>query len=74
MFGNKSDKQARLERAVTVIRERGEISQADLARELGTRRDLIHRDLAMLHDQGVLLCEDERGRLSLLERWFGKRG
>ena len=73
MFGSKSDKQKRLQAAQQIIGARGEISPAELARQLGVPRSTVSRDLAVAEAHGVLLCEDERGRLSLLERWFGRR-
>ncbi|MGQ9889054.1 MAG: HTH domain-containing protein, partial [Aggregatilineales bacterium] len=73
MFGSKSDKQKRLQAAQQIIAARGEISPAELARQLGVPRSTVSRDLAVAEEHGVLLCEDERGRLSLLERWFGRR-
>jgi len=73
MFGSKSDKQKRLQAARQIIAEHGEITPAELARQLGVPRSTVSRDLAVAEEHGLLLCEDERGRLSLLERWFGRR-
>ena len=73
MFGSKSDKQKRLQAARQIIAAHGEITPAELARQLGVPRSTVSRDLAVAEEHGLLLCEDERGRLSLLERWFGRR-
>lgn len=73
MFGSKTDKRRRLEEARRIIEAQGDISPAELARQLGVPRSTVSRDLAVADEHGLLLCEDERGRLSLIERWFGKR-
>ncbi len=73
MFGSKTDKRKRLEEARRIIEAQGDISPAELARQLGVPRSTVSRDLAVADQHGLLLCEDERGRLSLIERWFGKR-
>ncbi len=73
MFGSKTDKRKRLEEARRIIEERGDISPAELARRLGVPRSTVSRDLAVADQHGVLLCEDGQGRLSLFERWFGRR-
>ena len=73
MFGNKKSKQARLTQAVEVIRQRGEVTQRELARELGVSVDAIEDDLASLHSQKVLLCQKGH-KISLMERWSGKKG
>lgn len=39
-----------------------------LARLLGVPRSTVLRDLPALEEQGTLLMEDERGRLSLFRR------
>lgn len=73
MFGTKSGKRGRLAKARQIIERQGEVSPAELARQLGVPQSTVSRDLVRLDDQGVLLCEDEGGKLSLLERWFGGR-
>jgi DNA-binding IclR family transcriptional regulator len=69
MFGNKQVKQERLEQMAEVIEQRPGISQSELARQLGIPRSTVKRDLPTLEQVGILLTEDEQGRLSL----FGRR-
>lgn len=68
MFGNKENKLGRLFKIVQVLKESDEgISQADLAREAGTSRSTLFKDLAILQEKtGALVAEDDDGRLS----WF----
>lgn len=69
MFGNKQGKQERLARIADTIAEHPNgITQSELARQLQVPRPTIHRDLPDLEDAGILLAEDERGRLSLFRR------
>lgn len=70
MFGNKDKKLQRLLEIEQRVREaNGQLSQADLARELNVSRGTICKDLAILQKQaGILLAEDDNGRLS----WFGR--
>jgi DeoR/GlpR family transcriptional regulator of sugar metabolism len=69
MFGNKQDKQKRLERMAKVIETHtGGISQSAIARELGVPRCTVKRDLPALEAKGILLSEDGRGWLSLFRR------
>lgn len=68
MFGNKQDKQDRLERYVELLNQHPELSQAELARLLGVPRSTVMRDLPELEDQGIYLQEDE-GKLSR-SRWW----
>ncbi len=64
MFGNKSDKQARLEKIAALVAQSGAgITQAALARALGVTRATIHKDLVALEQKGVRLVEDDAGRL-----------
>lgn len=72
MFGSKSSKSERLNKTQRLIAASGEIQPAELARQLGVAQSTVSKDLVALQDQGVLLCEDDTGRLSLFERWFGK--
>ena len=66
MYGDKQDKNERLARMVELIAQATSgITQAALARALGVTRGAINKDLGILHDQGVLLAEDEQGKLSL---------
>jgi Fic family protein len=69
MFGDKQDKQQRLEQMAQVIERRPGISQAELARAMNMPRSTVKRDLPTLEKAGVLLSEDARGRLAL----FGRR-
>ncbi len=69
MFGSKKAKRERLNQLTNFLEENGEVSQADLARYLDVPRSTVHKDLAFLEDNGVLLAEDEKGRVSL----FGRR-
>lgn len=66
MYGDKQDKQRRLAQLVDIVAQATDgITQAALARALGVTRGAINKDLGILHDQGVLLAEDEQGKLSL---------
>lgn len=69
MFGNKQVKRERLEQMAEVIEQRPGISQSELACQLGIPRSTVKRDLPTLEQVGILLAEDEGGRLSL----FGRR-
>jgi DeoR/GlpR family transcriptional regulator of sugar metabolism len=68
MFGNKREKQERLQRIGTVLKqENSGISQSELAQLLGVARSTILKDLAILQEKaGILAAEDENGRLY----WF----
>lgn len=69
MFGNKRDKQKRLEWMTSVIAQHpGGISQSALARKLRVPRCTVKRDLPTLERRGILLSEDGRGWLSLFRR------
>lgn len=68
MFG---DKQARLERLARIaefIERRPQVTQSEIARQLGIPLPTIHRDLPTLEESGILLMEDGAGRLSLFKR------
>jgi DeoR/GlpR family transcriptional regulator of sugar metabolism len=67
MFGSKQSKNQRLAQAMHVIQQKGQVKRGRLARLLGKSRGLIERDLADLADRGVMLCEDDHGRISLYE-------
>jgi DNA-binding IclR family transcriptional regulator len=58
-----------LEQIAEVIEQWPGISQSELARQLGIPRSTVKRDLPTLEEVGILLVEDEQGRLSL----FGRR-
>ncbi len=69
MFGNKQAKRERLEQMADVIEQHSEgISQSALARQLGIPRSTVKRDLPTLEQAGILLAEDERGRLLMFRR------
>jgi DNA-binding IclR family transcriptional regulator len=69
MFGNKKDKQKRLEQMAEAIEKHPDgISQSALARKLRVPRCTVKRDLPTLEKQGVLLSEDARGWLALFRR------
>ncbi|MBN1977392.1 MAG: helix-turn-helix domain-containing protein [Anaerolineae bacterium] len=69
MFGNKQAKRERLEYMADVIEQYPQgISQSKLARRMGIPRSTVKRDLPTLEQAGILLAEDERGRLSMFKR------
>lgn len=68
MFGNKRRKRERLERMAQLVEREKGITQAELARRLDVHRSTVGKDLVTLEERGVLLAEDERGRLSLFQR------
>ena len=69
MYGNKSEKRQRLEKEAALVALAPEgVTQASLARILGVARSTIGDDLAELERLGVLLAEDEEGRLTLFRR------
>jgi DeoR/GlpR family transcriptional regulator of sugar metabolism len=66
MYGDKVEKQARLEQMAALVAQASEgVTQADLARALGVSRATIHKDLVQLEQKGVRLAEDDAGRLSM---------
>ncbi len=69
MFGSKQGKQDRLGQYEQLLGDDG-LSQAEIARRLGVPRSTVMRDLAELDDQGVLIEEDEEGRVRLSRRWW----
>ena len=72
MFGSKRGKQNRLEKIVGLLeRNPGGLSQSEIAKRVRTERSTVHRDLAALEKRGVLLAEDDLGRVSLFRRLFG---
>ncbi|NWF65695.1 MAG: HTH domain-containing protein [Chloroflexi bacterium] len=72
MFGNKQRKQERLQEIAEVLQQHEAISQAALARQLQMNRATLHKDLADLEKAGILLAEDDAGRLSLFS-WRRRR-
>jgi Mn-dependent DtxR family transcriptional regulator len=71
MFGSKKAKEDALDKAVKVIRQKGEVTQTELARELKCSVDAIEDYLASLHERGELLCQKGQ-KISLMERWSKK--
>jgi len=70
MFGNKKEKQERLEKLQKSLVGR-EVSTTKLARELGVSRYTIMDDVDALEKKGVKLCE-HKGKISLFDTWFKK--
>lgn len=68
MYGDKEQKNNRLNQMVAIIRQAGNITQTALARMLGVSRSVVNKDLVTLHRRGIRLAEDGRGRLSLPDR------
>ena len=69
MYGSKSEKRQRLEKEAALVALAPEgVTRASLARILGVARSTIGDDLAELERLGVLLAEDEEGRLTLFRR------
>ncbi len=74
MFGTKQGKAQRLELIATLVEQQPDgLTPRDLAKELGVARSTISDDLVALENNGVLLAEDNRARLSLFDRIFGKK-
>jgi len=68
MFGSKQDKVERLEQEIELL-EAEALRPAQIAERIGVPRSTVMRDLPDLEDRGVLLQEDEDGRLSIVEWW-----
>lgn len=68
MFGNKQGKRDRGDAIVRELEQKPEQTQSQLARHLGVHPSTIKDDLWVLEKEGVLLQEDEKGRLSLFRR------
>ena len=69
MYGSKSEKRQRLEKEAALVALAPEgVTRASLARILCVARSTISDDLAELERLGVLLAEDEEGRLTLFRR------
>jgi len=68
MFGSKDGKVDRLEQEVELL-EAEALRPAQIAERLGVPRSTVMRNLPDLEDRGVLLQEDDDGRLSI----FGRR-
>lgn len=64
MFGNKDDKNKRLEQMVEIIAKApAGITQATLAHFLEVGGSTVNKDLVVLHQRGVRLAKDKKGRL-----------
>jgi uncharacterized membrane protein len=69
MFGNKQAKQERLNHIADTLAQYPQgLTQSELAHQLNIPRSTVKRDLPTLEEAGILLSEDERGRLSLFRR------
>jgi DNA-binding transcriptional ArsR family regulator len=69
MFGSKQGKQERLSQYEDLLSD-DELTAAQLAARLGVPRSTVLRDLPDLEEQGVLLAEEEDGKLRLFRRWW----
>ena len=69
MFGNKREKQERLDQYAAMLGEQA-LSQAEIAKRLGVPRSTVMRDLADLDDQGIQLEEDAQGHVRLSRKWW----
>lgn len=58
----------RMRRIVALIQERPGLRQVDIARALGIRPCAVYVALPNLEARGVLLAEDETGRLYIAEQ------
>lgn len=67
MFGSKSGKRERLQQYEELLRDE-ELTAAQIAERLGVPRSTVMRDLPLLDEQGVLIQEDDRGKLRLFNR------
>jgi len=73
MYGNKSEKRKRVEKIVLMVAlAPARLTQASLAHALNVAPSTVADDLATLHYLGVLLTEDEKGRLAVFDQ--GARG
>lgn len=70
MFGKKESKFKRLLQIINILSEHEDgVSQADLARQVGTSRANVYKDLAIIEEKtGSLLSEDDDGRLYLFKK------
>ena len=57
----------RLARIADAIRQWPGLTQADIARAVGCRPCAVYVALPLLEERGVLLAEDDRGRLFAME-------
>jgi hypothetical protein len=58
-----SKKEPEFDEVDRVIREKGGMRPADIARETGTERSTVSRRLASMEEAGYLYYEDDEGRL-----------
>lgn len=64
MFGNKKNKQSRLQRLAKLVQQSPGISQAELARRLGVSRGTVTKDLAIVEKEtGSLFWQDDDDHL-----------
>lgn len=68
MFGNKKEKQERLEQEAALL-EQEALTQAELARRVGVDRATVLSDLTALEDKGIHLQEEADGKLRLHKWW-----
>jgi len=66
-MGRKADEQ-RLEQLEQAVADYPDERPGFLARLLGLDRSTVMRDLPALEEHGVLLVEDDQGRLSIFDR------
>ncbi|NOK63953.1 MAG: hypothetical protein GFH27_549319n133 [Chloroflexi bacterium AL-W] len=65
LFGSKVAKHERLITIVAALTKTPGQTQSELARLMGVHPSTIEDDLRKLEEEGILVQEDDRGRLSL---------
>ena len=66
---NHSKDRARLRQIEALLEKHPQgLRQSEIARELKLHRSTVMRDLPALEEMGVLLMEDDRGRIGLFRR------
>lgn len=65
-IGNRTNR-SRLDRIADVIRQQPGLRQIEIARAVGCAPCAVYVALPLLEAQGLLLVEDDNGRLSVLE-------
>ena len=66
---NRSKDVARLRQMERLLRQHPEgLKQSEIARRLGLHRSTVMRDLPALEEVGILLAEDNRGRLTFFRQ------